>query len=141
MRKFKYNLTTQSFSFSNATFGSPAIPEGKLVIGTIILDKPTGLQIKNASIKGDGIVGVKQSIYLRVPEEKVAINMEDNADQIKILFLFYFTGVKEFRNNVFENLITQDYYFLTRMNKVVVYNSETGEIYKEFKSALPTAKK
>jgi len=33
--------------------------------------------------------------------------MEDNAGQIKILFLFHFTGVKEFHNNVFENLVSQ----------------------------------
>ena len=56
--------------------------------------------------------------------------MEDNAGQIKILFLFHFTGVKEFHNNVFENLVSQDYYLLTRMNKMLVYNSKTGEIYK-----------
>lgn len=137
----KYNLKTQSFTFSNTTFGNLIIPEAKLILGTIVLDKPQGFILKNTPININKVVAVKQTINFKIPTEDIALKIEENAENIKILFIFQFTAIKAFNNNYYADFIRKDNYLLTKLDQVIVYNSSNNEILKIYKYTPPSPTK
>src|SRR5260221_3204524 len=139
--KFKYNLATKTFPFSNAAFGNRTIADGKLIFSTIQIDKPQGFILRNALVEVNNVVAFRQSISFLIIDEKTALEIEENAASLKLLFVFRFTDAKPFKSNLYAGLNFTDYYLMTRLLKVVAYDSATGKVYREFKYVPPTPKK
>jgi len=133
-RTFKYDLRAKTFSFTISSYLSVFYNDSFLQFDNICFRKPTDILLKNSKFHSGQVDVVKQFIAIRVPEETIALKIEENVDDVRILFLFKFVSAKEFINYPFgSGYGTREYYLLTNLNKAIVYNLRTGEIYQEFK--------
>jgi len=133
-KSFKYNLSTNTFPFTISSSLSAFYNDSFLQFDNICFRKPLGLLLKNSKFRSGQIDVVKQYIDIKVTDEKIALKIEENVNDVKILFLFKFVSAKEFINSPFvSGYGTREYHLLTNLNKVIVYNSQNGEVYQEFK--------
>ena len=134
-RSFKYDLNSKTFSFTISSYQSAFYNDSYLQFDNICFRTPTGIFLKNSKFHSGQVDVVKQFISINVADERIALKIEENVDDMRILFLFKFSSAKEFINYPFGpgGYGTREYYLLTNLNKAIVYNSRTGEVYQEFK--------
>ena len=125
----EYNTTTRSIDFDVDITLAQFYNQNYIQLGSIVFTKPQDVIIKNRQFEAGGLDQVRQTIGLVVSDMDKALRIENNREHLRVLFLFHFIGVKPFKNNVigFQFL---DYFMMTKLDKIVLYNIGDGEIYK-----------
>ncbi len=131
----EYNTTTHSFDFDVDMTLSKFYNQNYIQLGSIVFAKPQDVIIKNRQYEAGGLDQVRQTTGLIVSDADKALRIENNREHLRVLFLFHFTGVKPFKNNVigFEFL---DYFMTTKLDKIILYNIADGEVYKIYSPAI-----
>lgn len=136
----KYDLTTKTFTVTNeinpnSNYNKPAFVQ----FDQIVFKCPQGFSVKQKQrqIDTEGDYTINQNISFKIDKEELAVKIEENRSNLKILFVFNYTQTSSFKNNVLGLAIYTDYYLLTKIQNVIIYNNSTGEIYAEFKPLIP----
>jgi len=74
---------------------------------------------------------VEETISFKIENESLALKIEENRIYLRLLFVFNFTGTNSFQGKK-TDLTPSDYYLMTEIRKVVVYNSKTNEVYSTY---------
>jgi hypothetical protein len=129
----KYNLTTKTFSVSNEIYTTTNYNKPNFIqFDQIVLKNPLGLSTTQKTFSSGGVDFVRQNLLFKVDNEGLALNIEGNRSNLRILYLINFTQTSPFKNDVLGITTFTDYHLLTKVLKVYVYNSSTGEIYIEY---------
>ena len=128
----KYDLATKTFLFINEIYLKDYSNKPNFIQFDHILFKiPMGVSIKLTKYNAGNVDFIQQYISFKIEKEDLALKMEENKINLRLLFVFNFTQTSEFENFLLGPYI--DYHFLTKLQKIIAYNNETGEVYAEFK--------
>ena len=100
----------------------------------IVFKCPVGIKInkKKEYFSGGGYC-IIQDIIFKIEEEKLAIKIEENRMSLMFLFVFKFTDAIPFEGMFLGSGKITKYALANTLEKVILYNSGTGEIYQTFK--------
>jgi len=130
----KYDISTKRFSYTNEFYSTEKYNQlGFIQIDKILFKCPSGFYVKQIKNEHGGVDYIKETLSFRIENESMALKIEENSMNIKLLFLFSFTQALAFTNLDYFGIPNKDYYLMTKLKKVIVYNSSTNEIYAEFK--------
>lgn len=131
LNRFIYNLDNQSFTLDNFNPSYYSSDENYFVFTDIVLEIPYGITKTSERIKyylGPDVSPLptspryttKQSLSFKVPNERVALKVEQNSSNVRVLFTFSFSEFKD------------DKIFVADVN-AAIYNTSSGEIYMLYK--------
>ena len=125
----KYDKNTKTFSVSNEIYLSSFYNKlGYIQFDQILIKCPAGFTVKtrNISYECDDLVG--ETISFIIDNQSLALKIEENKVNLRLLFVFSITGTSALQGKILE-LTPTDYYLITDLRKVILYNSKTNEIY------------
>jgi hypothetical protein len=129
----KYDPDTSSFSVSNAVSLSSFYNEPEYIQFDQILFKcPAGMTIETRNTNYVCVPMIEEIITSKIDNDVLGSKIEENKNYLSLLFVFNITGIISTQGKTL-NLISSDYSLITDLRKVVVYNSNTNEIYSTFK--------
>jgi hypothetical protein len=129
----KYNPDTRSFSVSNAVSLSSFYNEPDYIQFDQVLFKcPAGITINKRNTNYVCVPMIEEIISFKIDNDVLVSKIEENKNYLSLLFVFNITGAISTQGKTL-NLISSDYSLMTNLRKVVVYNSNTNEIYSTFK--------
>lgn len=99
----------------------------------IVFKCPTGIKINKKRFFSGGVYFINQDIIFKIEEEKLAIKIEENRMSLRLLFVFKFTDAIPFEGMFLGGGKITIYALANTLEKVILYNSGTGEIYQTFK--------
>jgi hypothetical protein len=129
----KYDPDTRSFSLSNAVSLSSFYNEPEYIQFDQILFKcPAGMTIETRNTNYVCVPMIEEIITSKIDNDVLGSKIEENKNYLSLLFVFNITGIISTQGKTL-NLISSDYSLITDLRRVVVYNSNTNEIYSTFK--------
>ena len=130
----KYNIELKSFTFISVGYQSDFIKRANyLQFDKLLLQIPIGINVKFVPFDhGNGVYFFKQLLSFKIENQDLALNIENCRKDIRILFIFNFTQIYPFINNNILGMSYKDYYYMTNLQKIILYNSKTDEIYAEY---------
>jgi hypothetical protein len=151
--QLNYNLATHTFEFLinckpfEAIGGEGIYDRTNLQFDHISMPLPQGFSVIYKRLPLGSIHFTREYVKFIVANESVALKIEDNKANVRILFLFKFTSTKASAardyglasnpNPQVELFDYTDHWLLTKLDKAIVYNAATGEVYKEYKYIQP----
>lgn len=132
--QIKYNLNNKTFTVTNqiyytANYNKPEYFQFTQIVFKCLI----GLSVKKNYQTYGGVEYMQEAISFIIENESLALKIEENKSNLKLLFIFNVTGTSPFQDNVLGLTTYTNYHLLTILKKVVVYNSETNEIYFTYK--------
>jgi hypothetical protein len=125
----KYDTNTENFSVSNEIYLSSFYNKlGFIQFDQILFKCPAGFTVNTRNISYECDDLVEEKISFKIDNESLALKIEENRTNLRFLFVFSFTGTSPFQGKILD-LTSTDYYLMTNVRKVIVYNSKTNEIY------------
>ena len=124
----EYSTDTHSFDFDIDIVLDKFYNKNNIQLGPIIFTKPNDILIKNRQYDAAGLDYVRQTTCLIISDMNKALSIENQREHLRVLFLFNFTGIKPFTNNVI-GFQFADNFLLTKLDKVILYNATNGEVY------------
>jgi hypothetical protein len=129
----KYDPDTRSFSVSNVISLSSFYDEPEYIQFDQILFKcPAGMTIETRNTNYVCVPMIEEIISFKTDNNFLVSKIEENKNHLSLLFVFNITGIISTQGKTL-NLASSDYSLMTDLRKVVVYNSNTNEIYSTFK--------
>lgn len=129
----KYDLASRTFSLTNEIYLDDFYNKPNYVqFDNIVFECPTGITIDRKQFQSGGVDFIRQYIKFKILDESLALKIEENRSDIRLLFLFKFTQATPYEGLDFFGKKTTLYALSNTLEKVIVYNSITGEIYKTF---------
>jgi hypothetical protein len=98
-----------------------------------IINTPVGITIKKKNKNIGDVDFVEQEIVFKITDEATALKIEEASINLKILFIFSFKGIIQYQGKDILGNIDNKTAPITTMATVVIYNSQTKEIYRIFK--------
>ncbi len=130
----KYDLTTKTFTVMNEIYTDNFYNKPHyLQFDQIIFKSPSGITIDRNQFQAGGVDFIRQSIKFKIEEESFALKIEENRSNLRLLFVFKFTEAIPFEGLDFFSRKTTLFALANLLEKVIVYNSSTGEIYHTYK--------
>lgn len=131
--RLEYNLTTKTFAVNNEVYSKSEYKKiGFVQFDEIVLKNPIGLSVSKSRANYGGVDFVIQDILFKIPNESLALKIEENKSSIRFLFIFSFTGTSPFQDNILDMTTFTSYHLMANTKKVIVYNADTNEIYHSF---------
>jgi len=131
--RLEYNLTTKTFAVTNEVYAKSEYKKiGFVQFDEIVLKNPIGLSVSKSRANYGGVDFVIQDILFKIPNESLALKIEENKNSIRFLFVFSFTGTSPFEDNILGMTTFTSYHLMANTKKVIVYNADTNEIYHSF---------
>lgn len=129
----KYNPDARNFSVSNdVSFSSFYDEEGYIQFDQILFRCPAGITVNKKNVNYACVDVIEETISFEIDNDLLVPKIEENKNYLRLLFIFNFTGTVPSKTKT-ANLISSDYYLITDLQKAIVYNSKTGEIYFTYK--------
>ena len=136
----KLNTANQTFNFLLDSEVSEYSNPNEILFDHISLNKISGISSKSQILSVGSYEYVRQKIEFKFTNLKKALEIEENANNIRILFIFKLQSTKAFTNNVSGMFDFQDYILKTLTQKVIFYNETNNKIYNSYE-ALKTVGK
>jgi hypothetical protein len=125
----KYDINSKTFSVSNEVYLSSFYNKlGYIQLDQILFKCPDGFTVNTRNISYECDDLVEEKISFKINNESLAIKIEENSSNLRLLFVVSFTGTSPLRGKILE-LTSTDHYLMTDVRKVIIYNSKTNEIY------------
>jgi hypothetical protein len=129
----KYNTNTRSFSVLNEIEGGSFYNKpGSVQFDRILLPYPTGILTASRNVNYMCNAFIEEAISFKIENDSLALKIKENSSNLKLLFVFSFTGTNPFQSSSPE-IKSEDYFLLTSIPEVFLYNSKTNEIYCTYK--------
>jgi len=126
----KYDLNSKTFKVTNEIYSNNFYNKPNyLQFEQIIFKCPSSITNDRKLFEVGGVDFIKQNIRFEIEDETLALKIEENRSNLKLLFVFKFTEVPPFEGLDFFGRKTTLYALENTLKKVIVYNSSTGEIY------------
>ena len=136
----KYDIVNKTFTFVNNIYYETNINRNDIIqFDDLVFYIPQGFGVKKRHIVWDTIDFTQQSISFKIKDENIALKLEENNKDIRMLFVFDFTKVDVYTGNMFGIKYLTNH-LLTKLKKVIVYNGVTDEIYAEYKPKISVNK-
>lgn len=130
----KYDLTSKTFTVKNEIYTDNFYNKPNYIqFDQIIIKAPIGITVDRSQFQAGGVDFIRQSIKFKIDNEALALKIEENRSNLRLLFVFKFTDAIAFEGLDFFGRKTTLYGLANTLEKVVVYNSSTGEIYHTYK--------
>lgn len=130
----KYDLNSKTFEVTNEIYSDDFYNKPNyLQFDQIIFKCPTGIMNERKQFEAGGVDFIRQNIKFKIEDEALALKIEENRSNLKLLFVFKFTEATPFEGVDFFGRKTTLYALANTLEKVIVYNSSTGEIYHTYK--------
>jgi hypothetical protein len=125
----KYDLNTKNFSASNEIYlNSYCDKIGYIQFDQILFKCPSCININTRNLSYDCDDFIEETISFKIDDESLGLKIEENKSNLMLLFVFSFKGTIPFQRKL-PDLTQTDYYLLTEVRRVIVYDSKTNEIY------------
>lgn len=129
----KSNSNTRNFSVFNSIEGNSFYNEiGYIQLDRILIKCPTNIQTTTRNVSTNCYDYIEEKISFKIDNDSIALKIRENSGNLRLLFVFSFTGTTPFRN-IIPDQESLSYYLMTSIKEVVVYNSKTNEIYLNYK--------
>jgi hypothetical protein len=129
----KSNSNTRNFSVFNSIEGNSFYNEmGYIQLDRILIKCPANIQTTTRNVSTNCYDYIEAKIIFNIDNDSIAIKIREKSGNLRLLFVFSFTGTTPFRN-IIPDQESLSYYLMTSMKEVVVYNSKTNEIYYTYK--------
>lgn len=129
---FERNNLIKTFSVSNEIYLSSFYNKtGYIQFDQILFKCPADFTVNTRNISHECDDFIEERISFKIDNESLALKIEENRTSLRLLFVFSFTGTSPFQGKILD-LKSTDYYLMTDLRKVIVYNSKTNEIYFTF---------
>jgi len=129
----KYSSDTKNFSVLNSIEGNSFYNEmGYIQLDRILIKCPTNIQTTTRNVSTNCYDYIEEKISFKIDNDSIALKIPENSGNLRLLFVFSFTGTTPFRN-IIPDQESLSYYLMTSMKEVFVYNSKTNEIYFTYK--------
>jgi hypothetical protein len=129
----RYNPDTKSFPVSNnVSFSIFYDKPGYIQFDQLLFKCPAGMTIDKRNVNYACADVVEQTISFEISNDFPKSKIEENKNDLRLLFVFNFTGATSAPGKK-SNLMSTDYYLMTDLHKVIVYNSKTNEVYLTYK--------
>jgi len=126
----EYDLNSKTFEVTNEIYSDDFYNKPNyLQFDQIIFKCPTGITNERKQFEAGGVDFIRQKIKFKIEDESLALKIEENRSNLKLLFVFKFTETTPFEGLDFFGRKTTLYALANTLEKVIVYNSSTGEIY------------
>lgn len=130
----KYDLTSKTFTVKNEIYTDNFYNKPNyLQFDQIIFKAPIGISVERSQFQAGGVDFIRQGIKFKIDNEALALKIEENRSNLRLLFVFKFTDAIPFEGLDFLGRKTTLYALGNMLEKVIVYNSSTGEIYHIYK--------
>lgn len=130
----KYDLTSKTFTVKNEIYTDDLYNKPNYIqFDKIIFKTLTGLTNDRYKFQAGGVDFIRQSIKFKIEDEALALKIEENRSNLKLLFVFKFTEATPYEGLDFFGRKTTLYALANTLEQVIVYNSSTGEIYHTYK--------
>ncbi len=127
---FRYDKATGTFSITNEVgFSSYFNEPGNIQLDQILFKCPEGMSVSNKNINYACVDMVQETISFSVSNEALAREIEQNRDDVRLLFHFRLKGTVPIHGISSPMLNAGDYCLTTLLLKAVVYNSRTNKIW------------
>lgn len=125
----KYNLASKSFNVYNEKAIEEFFNKEFIQFDRIAFKPITGISVINEEVFRGTHTNMNIDIHFKIEDQNTALKIEDEAMNLKLLFLLKFEEAIPFKDGVMDF----PYSILkAKLLKVIVYNSETNFVYKTF---------
>jgi hypothetical protein len=130
----KYDLNTKSFTVTNDIYLDDFFNKQSYIqFDKIVFKCPIGLTVSRRQFEAGGVYFIKQSIKFKIDDESIALKIEENRNNLRLLFVFKFVDATPFEGlDLFGNKSIV-YALSNILEKVIIYNSTTNDIYFTYK--------
>lgn len=129
----KYDPVTRSFSVLNEFDLNNFYDEpGLLQLDRIVFKYPDGIRVKEANVSTVCQALIDETISFEINDQATALKIEENKNDLRLLFLLTFKGTVPLRAGIAE-LAPADYCLMAELREIVVYNSDNNEIYSRYR--------
>ena len=126
---FKLNTAVQTFSFLLDTEVSEYSNPNEILFDHISLNKVSGISSKSQILSVGSYEYARQKIELKVANLNRALEIEENANDLKMIFVFKFQSTKAFMNDVSGMFSFQDYILKALTQKIIIYNKTNNKVF------------
>jgi hypothetical protein len=130
----KYDLTTKSFSLTNEIYFEEKNKLGYLQFDKMVFSKVSGISVNYHDYSTGGVDFSKGRINFKIADENVALKIEENKSNLKIMYVFNIVNTTEFTNTLLNAWTFKDHLINCKMKYALLYHSQTNEIFWEFKA-------
>jgi hypothetical protein len=129
----KSSSDAKNFSVFNSIEGDSFYNEmGYIQLDRILFKCPSGIITSTRNVNNVCYAFIEETISFKIDNDTLALKIRENSGNLRLLFIFSFTGISAFRN-IIPDKESFSYHLMTSMREVIVYNSKTNEIYFTFK--------
>jgi hypothetical protein len=130
----EYDLTSKTFKVDNEIYTDDFYNKPSyLQFDQIIFKTPIGITVDRKPFESGGVAFIRQSIKFKIDSDSLALKIEENRSNLRLLFVFKFSDAVPFEGLDFFGRRTTLYALANTLEKVIVYNSSTGEIFHTYK--------
>jgi hypothetical protein len=130
----KYDMTSKTFKVDNEIYLDDFYNKPNyLQFDQIIFKCPIGITVGRKQFESGSVDFINQSIKFKIESEVLALKIEENRSNLRLLFVFKFTDALPFEGLDFFGRKTTLFALANTLEKVILYNSKTGEIYYTYK--------
>lgn len=132
----RFNMSLKNFSIKNHRLTSGFFNKAYLQINEFCFNTLPGVTVSTVRNPNfDGMLGKADVTFQTHSYGQMdlssALKVEENSKDVRFLYLFKMTTVKEFFfENPFSGKVNKHLFFISAPHKIVVYNYQTREIYK-----------
>jgi len=129
----KYDQDIRSISVSNDVSLSIFYDRpGYIQFDQLLFECPPGMTVTKRNVNYACVDVIEETISFEINNDSLVPEIEENKKYLRLVFVFSVTGTIPTQGKT-SNLISSDYSIMTDLQKVVVYNSSTNEIYSVYK--------
>lgn len=124
---------TKNFFVFNAIEGNSFYNEtGYIQLDRILIKCPANIQTTTRNVSTNCYDYIEEKILYKINNDSLALKIRENSGNLRLLFVFSFTGTTPFRN-IIPDQESYSYHLRTTIKEVLIYNSKTDEIYYTYK--------
>lgn len=128
-----YDHHSKSFTFNNEIVSWISYKKRRYMqIDQLVFKIPKGIKVKRSKYTTEGYIIINQLINFKLDSDSVLFKIKENRRNSRILFVFKFTDPETFKGFDIHTRETTLYKITKKLEKVIIYNEKTGEIYQTY---------
>lgn len=128
-----YEHHSKAFTLNNDIVSCISYKKRRFMqIDQLVFKTPRGIKVKRSDYTSDGITNIRQQFKFKLDSDSVALKIKENRRDSRVLFVFKFTDPKPFKGYDTHTRETTLYKITNKLEKVIIYNEKTGEIYQTY---------
>lgn len=129
----KYDRNDKIFPISNEVYHDLFFDDPQYIqIDQFLFRCPDGIKVRKKNINYACVDMIAETILFEITDKDLASEIEKNRNDLRLLFVFKITGTTTLPGKT-EVTAATDYYLMTSLQKLVVYNHATEKIYSVYK--------